>query len=77
MRYIQIWNEPNLAAEWGFQPVDAAGRQFGFERLIETIDGNRHRSVGVVLDTLVAETIKWSSSNSIDDDISALAIELR
>jgi hypothetical protein len=23
VRYIQIWNEPNLTAEWGFQRVDA------------------------------------------------------
>lgn len=23
MRYVQIWNEPNLTAEWGFQRVDA------------------------------------------------------
>lgn len=23
--YIIIWNEPNLALEWGFQPVDPAG----------------------------------------------------
>ena len=23
VRYVQIWNEPNLAAEWGFQRVDA------------------------------------------------------
>lgn len=23
VRYIQIWNEPNLSAEWGFQRVDA------------------------------------------------------
>lgn len=24
VRYIQVWNEPNLTAEWGFQRVDAA-----------------------------------------------------
>jgi hypothetical protein len=24
VRYVQIWNEPNLSAEWGFQRVDAA-----------------------------------------------------
>ena len=23
VRYVQIWNEPNLSAEWGFQRVDA------------------------------------------------------
>ena len=23
VRYVQIWNEPNLTAEWGFQRVDA------------------------------------------------------
>ena len=24
VRYFQLWNEPNLASEWGEQPVDAA-----------------------------------------------------
>ena len=31
VRYIQIWNEPNLAAEWGFQRVDAVA----YTRLLE------------------------------------------
>ncbi len=31
VRYIQVWNEPNLAAEWCFQPVDAAA----YTRLLE------------------------------------------
>ena len=25
VRYIQVWNEPNLALEWGMRPVDPAG----------------------------------------------------
>ncbi len=31
VRYIQIWNEPNLTAEWGFQRVDAVA----YTRLLE------------------------------------------
>jgi hypothetical protein len=31
VRYVQIWNEPNLAAEWGFQRVDAVA----YTRLLE------------------------------------------
>jgi hypothetical protein len=31
VRYVQIWNEPNLAAEWGFQPADAVA----YTRLLE------------------------------------------
>jgi hypothetical protein len=32
VHYIQIWNEPNLTAEWGFQRVDAVA----YTRLLET-----------------------------------------
>jgi hypothetical protein len=31
VRFIQIWNEPNLSAEWGFQRVDAVA----YTRLLE------------------------------------------
>jgi hypothetical protein len=31
VRYVQIWNEPNLSAEWGFQRVDAEA----YVRLLE------------------------------------------
>lgn len=31
VRYVQIWNEPNLSAEWGFQRVDAVT----YTRLLE------------------------------------------
>ncbi len=31
IRYIQIWNEPNLAGEWGGQPIDPAA----FTRLLK------------------------------------------
>ena len=31
VRYVQIWNEPNLTAEWGFQRVDAVA----YTRLLE------------------------------------------
>ncbi len=31
IRFIQIWNEPNLSAEWGFQRVDAVA----YTRLLE------------------------------------------
>jgi hypothetical protein len=31
VRYVQIWNEPNLSAEWGFQRVDAVA----YTRLLE------------------------------------------
>jgi len=31
VRYIQIWNEPNLTAEWGFERVDAVA----YTRLLE------------------------------------------
>jgi hypothetical protein len=31
VRFVQIWNEPNLSAEWGFQRVDAAA----YTRLLE------------------------------------------
>jgi hypothetical protein len=31
VQYVQIWNEPNLSAEWGFQRVDAVA----YTRLLE------------------------------------------
>jgi hypothetical protein len=31
VRYVQIWNEPNLTAEWGFQRVDAVA----YTRMLE------------------------------------------
>lgn len=65
--YIQIWNEPNLAAEWGFQRVDAVA----YTRLLE-IAYRRAKEADpdiVVLSAPLAITLEDASMRGNHNDL--------
>ena len=67
VRYIQIWNEPNLAAEWGFQRVDA----LAYTRLLEV--GYRRAKEAdpevVILSAPLAITLEDASMRGNHNDL--------
>jgi hypothetical protein len=67
VKYIQIWNEPNLAAEWGFQRVDAVA----YTRLLE--DAYRRAKEAdpdvVVLSAPLAITLEDASMRGNHNDL--------
>jgi hypothetical protein len=71
VRYVQIWNEPNLTAEWGFQRVDAVA----YTRLLaeayraaKEVDPNI-----VVLSAPLAITLEDASMRGNHNDLVFLA----
>jgi hypothetical protein len=67
VRYIQIWNEPNLTAEWGFQRVDAVA----YTRLLE-VAYRRAREADpnvVVLSGPLAITLEDASMRGNHNDL--------
>jgi hypothetical protein len=67
IRYIQIWNEPNLTAEWGFQRVDAVA----YTRLLE-IAYRRAKEADpdvVVLSAPLAITLEDASMRGNHNDL--------
>jgi hypothetical protein len=67
VRYIQIWNEPNLTAEWGFQRVDAVA----YTKLLE-IAYHRAKEADpeiVVLSAPLAITLEDASMRGNHNDL--------
>jgi hypothetical protein len=67
VRHIQIWNEPNLSAEWGFQRVDAVA----YVRLLE-MAYRRAKAVDpdiVVLSAPLAITLEDASMRGNHNDL--------
>jgi hypothetical protein len=65
--YIQIWNEPNLAAEWGFERVDAVA----YTRLLE-VAYRRAKEADpdvVVLSAPLATTLEDASMRGNHNDL--------
>jgi len=67
VRYIQIWNEPNLTAEWGFQRVDAVA----YTRLLqEAYRRAKEADPGVVvLSAPLAITLEDASMRGNHNDL--------
>ncbi len=67
VKYVQIWNEPNLSAEWGFQRVDAVA----YTRLLEVAyrrAKEAHPEV-VVLSAPLAITLEDASMRGNHNDL--------
>lgn len=67
VRYVQIWNEPNLSAEWGFQRVDAVA----YTRLLE-VAYRRAKEADpdvVVLSAPLAMTLEDASMRGNHNDL--------
>ncbi|HXI17893.1 MAG TPA: hypothetical protein VNM48_16145, partial [Chloroflexota bacterium] len=67
VRYIQLWNEPNLNEEWGRRPVDPAGY---VELLKAGADGARRADPGVrIVTAALAQTLEPDdpSASGLDD----------
>jgi polysaccharide biosynthesis protein PslG len=67
VRYVQIWNEPNLSAEWGFQRVDAVA----YTRLLE-VAYRRAKAADpevVVLSAPLAITLEDASMRGNHNDL--------
>lgn len=67
VRYIQVWNEPNLTSEWGFQRVDA----LAYTRLLE-IAHRRAKEADpeiVVLSAPLAITLEDASMRGNHNDL--------
>jgi hypothetical protein len=67
VRYVQIWNEPNLTAEWGFQRVDAVA----YTRLLE-VAYRRAKEADpqvVVLSAPLAMTLEDASMRGNHNDL--------
>jgi len=58
------------------EAMDAAGKQFGTARLIEAIGQGRSVSLQESVDLLVGEIARWHGSETPQDDISILAVEV-
>jgi hypothetical protein len=67
VRYVQIWNEPNLSAEWGFQRVDAVA----YTRLLEVAcrRAKEADSKVVVLSAPLAITLEDASMRGNHNDL--------
>jgi hypothetical protein len=72
IRYIQIWNEPNIFPEWGNRPVDPAGYaellRVAYQRAKEA-DPNVYvlsAPLAITLGQVHPEPDKWISMNEID-----------
>jgi hypothetical protein len=67
VRYVQIWNEPNLAAEWGFQRVDAVA----YTRLLEVAYQRAKEAAPdvVVLSAPLAITLEDASMRGNHNDL--------
>ena len=67
VQYVQIWNEPNLSAEWGFQRVDAVA----YTRLLE-VAYRRAKEANpevVVLSAPLAITLEDASMRGNHNDL--------
>ncbi len=71
VRYVQIWNEPNIFPEWGNRPVDPAGYvdllRVAYRRAKEA-DPNVHvlsAPLAITLGQVHPEPGKWISMNEI------------
>ncbi len=71
VKYIQIWNEPNIFPEWGNRPVDPAGYvdllRVAYQRAKEA-DPNVHvlsAPLAITLGQVHPEPGKWISMNEI------------
>ena len=60
VRYIVIWNEPNLSFEWGYRPVDPEG----YTALLQAVYGRAHAANPeiVVLGGALAPTLEPAGS---------------
>ncbi len=62
VKYIVIWNEPNISHEWGYRPVDAAGYtallKVAYLRAKEA-DPEVHVLAGALAPTLAPEGSEW------------------
>jgi hypothetical protein len=67
VRYVQIWNEPNLTAEWGFQRVDAVA----YTRLLQVAYRRAKESDPqvVVLSAPLAMTLEDASMRGNHNDL--------
>ncbi|MEO6063139.1 MAG: beta-galactosidase [Thermoflexales bacterium] len=60
VKYFQVWNEPNLALEWGMQPVDPAGYVAMLQQVYPAIKAANPDSV--VLGGALAPTLEPEGS---------------
>ena len=58
------------------EAMDAAGQQFGTDRLLQAISQSRSESLQESVAMLLSEVMRWHGSERPQDDISILAVEV-
>jgi hypothetical protein len=65
---VVIWNEPNLALEWGFQPIDPEGYARLLKTAYENVQESEHPDV-LVLGGALAPTLAPPGSDQAMNDL--------
>lgn len=66
VRYLVIWNEPNLSQEWGFRPVDPAGYAEMLRRVypaVKTANPEMAILAGALAPTLAPPGSEWGMND--------------